>query len=140
MKNKSPLFPLILLLLMAGCTSKEVNKKADMRLHDIWAIKSIDGSDYKKDSSDKFHPVIEIYVRDRRVHGTTNCNTLNGELKIEGNKISFINITCTEMACPGNLEKRFLSALEDVNSYKIEKERLILLEGEKIRLIFRKID
>jgi len=111
-----------------------------MRLHDIWALESIDGVPYKREKTDKSHPVIEIYVKDRRVHGTTNCNTLNGELIINGDRISFINIVYTEMACPGDLEQRFLSALKSVNNYKIEKMRLYLNKNEDERLVFRKID
>ncbi len=44
------------------------------------------------------------------------------------------------MACPGNLEQKFLSALNEVNNYKIEKLKLYLYEDDEEIMIFQKID
>ena len=44
------------------------------------------------------------------------------------------------MACPGNVEQKFLSALNKVNNYKIEKMKLYLFEDNKELLVFKKID
>ena len=95
---------------------------------------------FERDETNKGHPVIEIYVKEKRVHGNTGCNTINGKVEVDGNKIAFSNIITTEMACPGDIEQRFLSAIQSVDGYKIEKLRLFLYEGEKERLVFRKID
>ena len=84
--------------------------------------------------------MLEIYVEEKRVHGNTSCNTINGKVNIDENKISFLEIITTEMACPGNLEQRFLSALNKVNNYKIEKMKLYLFDDSTELLVFKKID
>lgn len=84
--------------------------------------------------------MIEIYVKDERIYGNTSCNTLDGKVKISENRISFSDIITTEIACPGDLEQKFLTALTEVDNYKIEKMKLYLYRGNKELLIFQKID
>ena len=130
----------ISLTFLISCSTKEAEKTDINRLHDIWALESIRGEKIVVDETVKNLPVLEIYVEDERVHGNTGCNTLNGNLKIDGNRISFFEIITTEMACPGDLEQKFLSALQKVNNYKIEKLKLYLYEDNKELLSFQKID
>lgn len=111
-----------------------------MRLHDIWALESIDGEKVVIDESIKNLPKIEIYVEEERVYGNTSCNSFNGKAEMDENHISFSKIIATEIACPNDLEQRFLSAIDKVDNYKFGKMRLFLLEGEVERMVFRKID
>jgi heat shock protein HslJ len=122
----------------AGCSSG--SSTANPLLHDIWALESIEGEKIIIDETVKNLPVLEIYIKEERVHGNTSCNTINGKVKINGNKISFLEIITTEMACPGNVEQRFLSALNKVNNYKIEKMKLYLYEDNTELLALKKID
>ena len=131
---------LLLLILLVNCSS-EVTEKSDVnRLHDIWALEFIDGEKVVLNENIKSLPVIEIYVKEERIHGNTSCNTINGSVDIDENQITFSKIITTEMACPGDVEQKFLAALNAVNNYKIEKLRLLLYEDEDERLVFRKID
>jgi heat shock protein HslJ len=134
------LFILLISTLLFSCSSKETEKIDVMRLHDIWALISIKGEKIELHQDLKNLPMIEIYVKDERVYGNTSCNSFNGKVYIDGNKISFFNIITTEMACPGNLEQRFLSAIESIDNYKIEKMRLFLFKEEAETMVFRKID
>ncbi len=129
-----------ILLLLTKCSSKEAGNDVDMRLHDIWALEFINGKEFVKDEQTNNHPVIEIYLKEERLHGNAGCNTINGKVEVDGNNIWFSKIITTEMACPGDIEQRFLAALESVNNYKIEKLRLYLYEDGEKRLVFRKID
>jgi heat shock protein HslJ len=131
---------LMIALLSFTCSTKETEKIDVMRLHDIWALESIEGKKIIIDETVRNLPVLEIYVEDKRVHGNTGCNVLNGTVEIDEDKISFSKMITTEMACPGNLEQKFLSALEMVNKYKIEKLRLFLYDDNKELLTLRKID
>lgn len=126
--------------LVIGCSTKEAASEVDVRLHDIWALASINGEEFIKDEQTGNHPVIEIYLNEERVHGNAGCNTINGKAEVDENKIAFSNIISTEMACQGDIEQRFLAALQSVDNYKIEKLRLYLYEGKEERLVFRKID
>jgi len=125
-------------LSITGCSSS--NETTNLLLHDIWALESIEGEKVTIDEAIKILPMIEIYVEEERVHGNTSCNTINGKIKIDGSEITFFDIITTEMACPGNLEQRFLSALGNTSNYKIEKMRLHLFDDKKELLVFRKID
>ncbi len=129
---------IIFAALVIGCSTKETG--VNVRLHDIWALESINGEKFIKDNQTNNHPLIEIYLKEERLHGNAGCNTINGTVKVDENNISFSNIISTEMACPGDIEQRFLTALQIVDNYKIEKMRLYLFEGEEERLVFRKID
>lgn len=140
MKFFITLILLALLIFIKACTVKEIGNVNENQLHDIWALESIEGEHIIIDETVKNLPVLEIYLKKGRVHGNTSCNTINGKLNIDGNKISFHEIITTEMACPGNLEQRFLFALNEVNNYKIEKMILYLFEGDTELLVFKKID
>ncbi len=126
--------------LLLNCSSRETEKIDVMRLHDIWALESVNGEMINFNENIINLPMIEIYVEDERVHGNTSCNSFDGKVYIDGDKISFSNIIATEMACPGNLEGRFLTAIQSVNNYKIEKMRLFLFSEKVERMVFRKID
>lgn len=134
---------LLLFTLMAviyGCSTKEAEGFSMNQLHDIWALESIAGEKITIDETVRNLPVLEIYVKEERVHGNTSCNTIDSKVEIYENNITFSDIITTEMACPGDLEKKFLSALEKVNSYKIEKLKLYLYEDDREIMVFQKID
>jgi heat shock protein HslJ len=122
----------------SGCSSG--SSTANPLLHDIWALESIEGEKIIIDETVKNLPVLEIYIKEERVHGNTSCNTIDGKVNIDGNKISFLEIITTEMACPSNVEQKFLSALNKVNNYKIEKMKLYLYEDNTELLVLKKID
>ena len=138
MLKLNPIIFIIFTLLLNSCSSS--NKSVDIRLHDIWALDSIEGEKIIIDNAIANLPVLEIFVEDERVHGNTSCNTMNGQVKIDNNQIAFLNIITTKMACPGDIENRFLSALQKVNNYKILKLKLYLYEDDKELLSLKKID
>lgn len=138
---KKYIFSFILIALsIIGCSSEETEKSQLYLLHDIWALSSINGEKVVIDETIKNLPRLEIFVKDEIVRGNTGCNTINGKIDIDANKISFYDVSTTEMACPGDIEQRFLSALQKVNKYKIEKLKLHLYENEEELLSFQKID
>ncbi len=140
MKNFIYLIITLLTLITINCSKNESQKMNANLLHDIWALESIQGEQILIDDTFKNLPVLEIYVEEERVHGNTSCNTLDGKLNIDGSEITFYDMITTEMACPGNVEQRFISSLNKVNRYKIEKMQLYLFNDEKELLVFRKID
>ena len=138
--KESILFFLTLITIIYGCSTKEVEGFNMNRLHDIWALESIAGEKIIIDENVKNLPVLEIYVKEERVHGNTSCNTIDGKVEIDKNNVTFSDIITTEMACPCDIEPRFLSALSKVNNYKIEKLKLYLYEDDREIMIFQKID
>jgi heat shock protein HslJ len=130
---------IILVALVISCSTKEAINETDVRIHDIWALEFINGEEFIKGEQET-HPIIEVYPEKERIHGNAGCNTINGKVIVNENKIAFSEIITTEMACPGDLEQRFLTALQNVDNYKIEKLRLYLYEGDNEKIVFRKID
>jgi heat shock protein HslJ len=126
--------------ILISCTSSDTQKSQVNLLHDIWALDSLYGEKVIIEENTRNLPVLELYVKDERVHGNTGCNTIDGKLDIDNNKIKFLNLVTTEMACSNNIEQEFLSALKKVNNYKLEKMRLFLFEDDKELLVFKKID
>ena len=116
------------------------NDSTDVRIHDIWALESIQGVKYSRAEGQELHPTIEIYLEEERFSGNTGCNNMNGSINVEGDKISFSDITQTKMFCVDVDETIFLTALSKANKYKIEKMRLYLFEDDKEVLVFKKID
>ena len=77
----------ISILFFAGCSSG--SSTANPLLHDIWALESIEGEKIIIDETVKNLPVIEIYIKEERVHGNTSCNTIDGKVKVDKNNIVF---------------------------------------------------
>ena len=131
-------------ILFYGCQNETVIENKNIRIEfdasmHSKVISNVNGEEFIKGEQD-IHPIIEIYLEERRVHGNAGCSTINGKVIVNENKIAFSEIITTEMACPGEFEQRFLTALQNVDNYKIEKLRLYLYEGEEERLVLRKID
>lgn len=126
------------LLLAIGCSSNK--ESVNNLLHDIWVLESVKGEPYSLAENQNLHPTIEIYLAEERFSGNTGCNNMNGTLTVDGSKITFTNIITTKMFCNDVDETGFLSSLEKVNRYKIEKMRLYLYEDDSELMIFQKID
>ncbi len=92
-KNQMKIFVAFLIICIAiifatlviGCSTKDAGNEVDLRLHDIWALGSINGEEFVKDELNN-HPVIEIYLKEERIHGNAGCNTINGKVEVDGNK------------------------------------------------------
>ncbi len=138
MKKFITLSILFLNLLSISCSSNK--EQANKLLHDIWALESIEGTTYIKSEDQQLHPTLEIYLAEERFSGNTGCNNMNGSMNVEGDKISFSDITTTKMFCVYVDETSFLTALSKANKYKIEKMRLYLFQDGKEVLVFKKID
>lgn len=89
-----------------------------------------------------------IDVPERKVHGNTGCNILNGDLNTDmdrPNSISFENMATTRMACPpdNNFETDMLVALEEaVTAHPVDASTVELLNSQKqvIMILVRTTD
>ena len=113
----------------------------DYRLHDIWILEELGGVKINKKDFSKEFPLLEIYSKDNKFLGFAGCNRINGILFFENEKLQFTNIVITKMMCePANKEIEFLKALQSVNTYLIENNKLILSNQSGIKIKFKKID
>jgi len=113
----------------------------DYRLHDIWVLEELNGKKISSEDFGKEFPMLEIYASTNKFSGFSGCNRINGSLFFEKEKLRFINITSTKMACD-NLykETEYLSTLQNITSYSIGENRLTLSNPSGKKIIFKKID
>jgi heat shock protein HslJ len=134
------IMPLFVACKVNQSTNPVASTDQSIQLNDIWALEEINGEAVTQGDFGREIPVLEFHKADGKVMGNSGCNRLSGSYKIEGNKITFGPMISTKMACPGNGEQRFMTALNAVNTFRIENLKLYLLNGDAEALQFRKVD
>lgn len=117
------------------------NYVTDSRLHDIWVLEKLNGENVSLTDFTKELPNLEINSSTNTFMGFAGCNRMNGTLFFERGLLRFTNIITTRMACIGtNKESEFLKALQSTTSYKVENNRLLLINPSGEKLVFKKVD
>lgn len=94
-----------------------------------WNLAELNGQPIATGNSDTAH-LLFYPGQVNRVSGSTGCNRLTGTFELSGvNKIKFSPLATTRMACPGNTESQFLTALAQVNNWSIINNQLLLNNG-----------
>lgn len=106
-------------------------------LDGTWAVESIDGEEVNVDGMK-----IALDVDEKRMHGNTGCNIINGEFETDmdaANSISFSKIAMTRMACPfSGWETRMTVALEEaVTAKKLNDNQVEFIgsNGKQVMLL-----
>jgi heat shock protein HslJ len=81
-------------------------------------------------------PTIRFTAADSmRVGGNTGCNSMGGTYETSGTTLRFGPLITTKRACADSSanaqEVRFVGALQRVDGYRIEGDRLVLLAGSQ---------
>ena len=98
----------------------------------FWELTHL-GNEPVKPQEKQSLPHIILHKDKQRVSGFGGCNNLSGTYVLEGEKLSFDKMASTLMACipPAmELESSVNKMLEQVKVWKIEGERLELLDGD----------
>ena len=112
----------------------------DNRLNDIWVLESIKDLQVNEKNYMKGLPRLEINIKEMSFSGNGGCNSISGKLESKGDNIKFGPVISTRMMCPGNYESEFLTALSNADSFKIENNRLYLMQNGKGVMVFKKVD
>jgi heat shock protein HslJ len=99
-----------------------------------WVATRIQGKKLKG----KIQTTLDI-ANDGAISGNGGCNRFMGNIKFDGNKVTVTPVGSTMMACPKRQmeqEKRFHAALEQVKTWKIHKDKLVLID-DKDREVLR---
>lgn len=106
-------------------------------LDGTWAVKTIDGEAVNLEGMK-----IALDVDEKRMHGNTGCNIINGELETDmdaANSISFSKIGMTKMACPDSgWETRMMVALEEaVTAKKLSADEIEFIgsSGQQVMVL-----
>lgn len=133
----------LLIILLAACQVKKETQNTDInRLHDIWALSSINGEAYNPEQSQK-HPTLEIFVAEKRVAGNDGCNGIFGGIeKLTATELKFGMLAGTKMMCRDmKIPDAFGQALSKVEYYTLAELQLTLLDKDHNELMFlKKVD
>ncbi|RAJ95682.1 heat shock protein HslJ [Larkinella arboricola] len=109
------------------------------RLNSQWVLETYRGQRlHAEQFVNRKMPTLDINVKEKRLQGFTGCNTLQGQVKADGDNVRFEAVSTTRRACPYDFETGFLAALQSVTLYRISNNRLTLLADGKYVMTFRK--
>lgn len=84
-----------------------------------------------------------VVAPDGKVTGHAGCNGYFGSVIIDGEAMSFGNLGSTKMACAEPVmseETRLLGVLDSTRGYRVQDERLLLLDGAGATLARFRLD
>lgn len=109
-------------------------------LHDFWTLHALEGTEISAQDSLRKVPAIQFDLKNNKVYGNNSCNQFNGSLTVKDNSLSFGQMISTKMACPGDMEARFMDALQRVNSYTVGQGELKLLSDNDTLMTFHRAE
>ena len=113
----------------------------DYRLHDLWALESVDGQAVVAAQFAQDKPYLELNLTSEQVLGFSGCNKFGGSLTPERAGLRFGTLRGTLVACPAlAFEQKFQKALSGQSfTYQLENRRL-MLKNRTTTLVFKKFD
>ena len=109
-----------------------VSRKGPLAIVGAWSLNYLEGANMDMLFPDK-KPIIAIDPKRILISGFNGCNNFSGKIKIEGNKITFLEpFQQTLKACNGDGEQKFMDALNTVKSFAFsENDKLDLIAGDR---------
>lgn len=82
-------------------------------------------------------PSLKLDPQATRVSGYAGCNRINGSFTLDGSRLSFSSVVSTRRACfpDDGSEARFLKALSEVRTWRLDGGRLLLLSEQGTTLL-----
>lgn len=140
---------LISIFFIFSCVSdsKGENQKTPVKSANLtntsWKLKNLTGVNLEQIYSDKkLKNGITLKFSSEGMNGHSGINTYSAEYKLKGNGISFTPITVSLMAGDidlMDLESKYLEQLQNVKSYELKGNTLILKTGNGT-LTFEKVE
>ena len=112
---------------------------ASAEVHDIlydrrWLLEAVEGLRVSEPPR-----LFLTFTSDGKVTGNAGCNQFGGQAEVAGDSLRLGPLISTRRACLDQArmerEQRFLDALERARSWRIERGRLVLLNGEQAELL-----
>ena len=117
----------LMLLVLPACMITDRQGTTDLP-GTSWTLVDLDGAEPVEGTV----PTLE-FGDDGTASGSGGCNSFSGEVTIDGNDLSFGPLASTQMACvdpdASEQETAFLLALDEVESYTIDSDGRLVLEG-----------
>lgn len=111
------------------------NLETAMLVNKDWQLVEINGESISYEKT-KVTPTLMFSADAKSVSGTSSCNNFMGHVKINGNEISFGNLTSTKKAClDQNIEKQYLQTLAKSAYANVDGYELTLLDANKTQIL-----
>lgn len=139
MKN---IFTLVFLsIILISCKCKKTDSVS--KLEGNWELNYITGPRIAFDGLyPNKKPTINFDLKENHISGNSSCNSFNGKLVLDGNKIDFTQpMAMTKMMCQdGQGEQVFMSTLQKITTYEVTDDRktLNLISGDIAMMRFTK--
>ena len=111
------------------------------RLHDIWALESLDGKQWNSKTLER--PTLEINLTSRKIMGTDGCNRYHGDIqKVTPKELVPGSLSSTKKACPDMvLSNLFMNKMKEVRGYRLNQLKMTLLDKNSNKLMqLKKVD
>lgn len=154
--KKIVLIGLMLVLALTSCKSKSnitstdknemiKTEEPNMNLNDIWALQTLEGSDYSMKTIEKGVqiPTLEFHLKDMKYFGNDGCNSIFGAIEnVTALGLVFGQGGGTRKFCVDDkVSPVFNKQMSLVRGYAIEKTILSLKdEHGNVLMTFRKVD
>jgi len=90
-----------------------------------WKLFSLNGQQISVSDSNKI-PFLSFDPQTMKVSGNTGCNSMSGSFSSEKDKLSFGQMATTRMFCEGDMESKFLSAVNNTSKFSMYNNQLVL--------------
>ncbi|HSV57975.1 MAG TPA: META domain-containing protein [Variovorax sp.] len=114
---------------VAGCSSVSLDQPIESR---TWRLASIDAQPVIPSQDPRQSAQVMFDGGTKRVSGSGGCNRISGSYQRTGAQLKIGPLASTRMACQdagrGQLEARFMAALQATTNYSIAGNELILLD------------
>ena len=135
MKKLSSVLILVLILSFSSCSSVGNLNPMSLLTGNNWMLNTLMG---KALDPGKFLSGIPSlnFLEGGKLSGFTGCNDFNGAFDLDGKGINLDPGAMTKKSCEGGGENDFLSALKQVSNFKVDKDKLTLMDGAKELMSF----
>ena len=124
----------LLVLFLTGCGSTSRINPISLLSANAWELSTLKGTSEMSQFAAGLPNL--SFLEGGRLAGYAGCNNFSGGFSLEGSGIQLDPGAMTKKACPGNGEDLFMDALGQVKNFKVEKEKLILLNGDSELMSF----
>jgi heat shock protein HslJ len=130
-------------MLTLQCKSSQVSTSTPTFENTHWRLAEMNGNPIiTLEGSRDVHIMMSTEKGEKRIQGFAGCNSLGGGYTLSGDKVKF-NIVTTKMMCADEqmaVEDFLLGVLSAATSYKVNGDKLELVEGDTTLAIFKAID
>ncbi|WP_280542280.1 META domain-containing protein [Chromohalobacter sp. 11-W] len=125
---------LLAVIVMAGCAMQKEPASArpdESLVNTYWKLTSLDNAPVTVVPNQR-EPHFVLHADPARVMGSTGCNRMTGNYRVEEAKLLFSALATTRMACKqgAQTEQRFLDVLNATDEWRVEGEHLTLLGAQ----------